>query len=74
MIEPALVRRVPNAACLSDVEYGDPEHVALSLQFFNKSRRTQPPGSLGPVGPRSAIQAGPARESYLFWGYPRASA
>ena len=29
---------------------------------------------LGPVGLRSAIQAGPARESYLFWGYPRASA
>jgi hypothetical protein len=30
---------VPNAAYLSHVEYVGPEHVALSFQFFNKSRR-----------------------------------
>jgi GAF domain-containing protein/pyridoxamine 5'-phosphate oxidase-like protein len=30
---------VPNAAYLSQVEYVDPGHVALSFQFFNKSRR-----------------------------------
>jgi len=30
---------VPNAAYLSQVEYVDPTHVALSFQFFNKSRR-----------------------------------
>ena len=29
----------PNAAYLSQVEYVDPTHVALSFQFFNKSRR-----------------------------------
>ncbi len=29
----------PNAAFLSQVEYVDPTHVALSFQFFNKSRR-----------------------------------
>jgi hypothetical protein len=30
---------IPNAAFISHVDYVDPTHVALSFQFFNKSRR-----------------------------------
>jgi adenylate cyclase len=30
---------IPNAAFLSHVDFVDPTHVALSFQFFNKSRR-----------------------------------
>jgi adenylate cyclase len=30
---------IPNAAYVSHVDYVDPQHVALSFQFFNKSRR-----------------------------------
>jgi hypothetical protein len=30
---------IPNAAFLSHIDYVDPAHVALSFQFFNKSRR-----------------------------------
>ena len=45
---------IPNAAYLSHVDYVDPEHVALSFQFFNKSRRNigeNPQGLVNVIDP-----------------------
>jgi adenylate cyclase len=48
----------PNAAYLSQVEYVDPTHVALSFQFFNKSRRniTENPHAVVHVGDPDTAQ------------------
>lgn len=46
----------PNVAFLSQVHYVDSEHVALSYQFFNKTRRNilaNPQGQLSVVDPRA---------------------
>jgi len=46
----------PNVAYLSQVEYVDPEHLALSFQFFNKTRENvlvNPQASLLLVRPRN---------------------
>ncbi len=46
----------PNVAFLSQVHYVDSEHVALSYQFFNKTRRNilaNPQGQLSVVDPRT---------------------
>ncbi len=46
----------PNCAYLSQVEYVDPAHVALSWQFFNKTRRNvleNPVACLNVVDPRT---------------------
>lgn len=49
----------PNVAFLSQVHYVDSEHVALSYQFFNKTRRNilaNPQGQLTVVDPHTARQ------------------
>lgn len=48
---------VPNAAFLSQVHYVDEQHVALSYQFFNKTRRNilaNPHGQLTVIDPPTA--------------------
>ncbi|HEY6078919.1 MAG TPA: GAF domain-containing protein [Polyangiaceae bacterium] len=48
---------VPNVCYISQVEYTDPEHVALSFQFFNKTRQNvlaNPQAVVAVVDPESA--------------------
>lgn len=58
---------IPNAAYLSHVEYVDPSHVALSHQFFNKSRRniTENPRALVIVPDPDTGQAWSLRLNYV---------
>lgn len=56
----------PNAAYLSHVEYVDPTHVALSFQFFNKSRRNieENPHAVVHVGDPDTAQGWALRLTY----------
>jgi adenylate cyclase len=50
---------VPNVAYLSQIQYVDPDHVALSYQFFNHTRRNilaNPQAAMIVIHPRTAQQ------------------